>query len=258
MEIRAIHWTMALVFSAVIHILIVHFIYATAGTGTKGSQGVSVRLSTSTAPVAALEVSSKTRDTSSIPAASPVDVEPAAAAASLTEIGREEIDTATSLVPPREVVRSRPGILDQVSADTVPEVKPQDFAAAENTVTAATAVAGNEEGYSPNAGQSDTADSGGSGTADDYYTEIAIWLGRHKRYPRRARRGGQEGTVEVEFVIDKSGRLQRRRIVTSSGFELLDEEAHALIGRAAPMPPIPEEMDTDALTITAPISFSLR
>lgn len=278
MEIRATHWMAALFFSVAIHTLIVQFIYTPTGTGTTGSQGVAVRLGTYTATTDAVEVPAETHSADpaqypaaennpapppaseailSTPEARLVDVEPAAeAAASLTETGSKQIDVATSIVAPREVARSRPEGLEPVGADTADEVDPQALAAAEDTVTA-TAVA-NGGGESSIAGRSDASDSGLAGVAEDYYAELASWLGQHKRYPRRAKRNGQEGTVEVEFVIDQAGRLLRHRIVTSSGFELLDEEAYALIERAAPMPSIPEKMDSDALTIITPISFSLR
>ena len=83
-------------------------------------------------------------------------------------------------------------------------------------------------------------------------------MSRHKHYPRHARRKRQQGIVEVEFVIDGNGRLLDYRIVTSSGFRLLDNEAQALLERAAPMPSIPAELKQTRLSIIAPISFSLR
>jgi protein TonB len=92
----------------------------------------------------------------------------------------------------------------------------------------------------------------------NYYAELSTWLSRHKHYPRSARRKRQEGVVEVEFVIDGNGRLLEYRIVRSSGFRLLDDEAQALLERAAPMPSIPAELEKTRLSIIAPISFSLR
>jgi len=94
--------------------------------------------------------------------------------------------------------------------------------------------------------------------AQSYYSELSAWLSRHKQYPRRARRKRQEGVVEVEFVIDRNGQLLDYRVVTSSGFQLLDDEAQSLLKRAAPLPPIPGELEQSQLSIIAPISFSLR
>jgi protein TonB len=94
--------------------------------------------------------------------------------------------------------------------------------------------------------------------AQNYYAELSTWLSRHKHYPRHARRKRQQGIVEVEFIIDGNGQLLDYRIVTSSGFRLLDNEAQALLERAAPMPSIPAELKQTRLSIIAPISFSLR
>ena len=70
--------------------------------------------------------------------------------------------------------------------------------------------------------------------------------------------GGSKGWSGSRFVIDREGRLLEQRVVKSSGYRLLDEEAAAIVRRAAPMPPIPAELGHHRLVITAPISFSLK
>lgn len=98
---------------------------------------------------------------------------------------------------------------------------------------------------------------GAKGTAN-YYGKLAVWLNRHKRYPSRARRLRQEGTVKVSFTINRSGRVLSHRIVSSSGHALLDQEVEAMLKRASPLPSFPPGMSQSQLTITVPIRFSLR
>jgi len=101
----------------------------------------------------------------------------------------------------------------------------------------------------------------GSGAASarrSYYGTLASWLARHKRYPAQARRRHQQGTVRVTFTIDRQGRLLSHRIVSGSGHPSLDREVEAMLKRASPMPPIPAALGKNRVTITVPISFSLR
>lgn len=101
--------------------------------------------------------------------------------------------------------------------------------------------------------------SGGSTEVrDNYYAELAGWLERYKRYPRRARKRRQQGVVEVTFVINRQGQLLSQQVVGSSGYRLLDREASEMLERASPMPPIPAELRYVQLSITVPIAFYLR
>ncbi|MCK7576413.1 MAG: energy transducer TonB [Chromatiales bacterium] len=112
------------------------------------------------------------------------------------------------------------------------------------------------------AGGSGSAKGAGQGAGSqgvaNYQGTLAAWLNRHKRYPDRARRLRQQGTVRVSFTIDRQGRLISHRIVGASGYPLLDQEVEALVRRASPMPPFPAGLTQSQLTITVPISFNLR
>ena len=123
-------------------------------------------------------------------------------------------------------------------------------------------------GRAPSPGQGRAGSGGASGkgggqgssavSARGYYSTLAAWLARHKRYPEPARRRQEQGTVRVTFTIDRQGRLLSHRIAASSGHPLLDQEVKALVQRASPMPPIPAALGKSSLTITVPISFTLR
>nr|WP_242513345.1 energy transducer TonB [Halochromatium salexigens] len=105
-----------------------------------------------------------------------------------------------------------------------------------------------------------TAGTGGGGeiSANNYYGRLATWLARHKRYPAQARRLRQEGTVKVTFTVDNNGRVVSKRIAHSSGHDLLDREAQAMLERASPLPRIPASLRRSSLTITLPVAFNLR
>lgn len=91
-------------------------------------------------------------------------------------------------------------------------------------------------------------------------TAIASWerllvaqLERHKRYPPQAH--GAVGEARLEFSIDRAGKVLASRIVRSSGSEALDQEALALIKRAAPLPPPPSGLPDDRLSFVVPIRY---
>ena len=79
-----------------------------------------------------------------------------------------------------------------------------------------------------------------------------------KRYPPGAMHVGQQDTVMVRFVVDRSGHALSAEVIKSKGFALLDREAIALIRRAAPLPPPPPEVLGDAIELIAPIQFILH
>ena len=83
-------------------------------------------------------------------------------------------------------------------------------------------------------------------------------LQQAKRYPDLARSHGDQGVATVTFTMDRRGRVVSVSLVRSSNSALLDEEAVALVRRAEPLPSLPEEMPGSTITLTVPISFTLR
>jgi periplasmic protein TonB len=82
---------------------------------------------------------------------------------------------------------------------------------------------------------------------------LVAQLERNKRYPPQAR--GKVGEARLAFSIDRSGRVLASRIVHSSGSEALDQEALALLRRAAPLPPPPAGLPDDRLSFVVPIRY---
>jgi periplasmic protein TonB len=83
-------------------------------------------------------------------------------------------------------------------------------------------------------------------------------LNRYKRYPGAARTRGIQGVVNVQFSIDRSGRVMASHIVTGSGSTLLDAEALSVIQRASPLPAPPAHMPGDPVELALPIYFRIK
>lgn len=74
------------------------------------------------------------------------------------------------------------------------------------------------------------------------------------RYPMLARRRGWSGEVEIVFKITPDGSVSELRIVTSSGFSVLDDQALAAIRHSAPFTPPPRI----AAILVMPVNFQLN
>jgi protein TonB len=83
-------------------------------------------------------------------------------------------------------------------------------------------------------------------------------LNRFKRYPDGARARGSQGSVLVEFTIDRAGNVVASRVVQRSGSTFLDEEAIAVLQRASPLPRPPADMTGELFPLTLPIQFRIK
>ncbi|NLD38149.1 MAG: energy transducer TonB [Desulfatiglans sp.] len=72
-------------------------------------------------------------------------------------------------------------------------------------------------------------------------------------YPAVARRMKWQGTVEVSFRVLKTGNVENIRVLTSSGYSLLDKNVIAAIKSVQPFPPPPV-----AAEFTMPIKYTLK
>lgn len=82
-------------------------------------------------------------------------------------------------------------------------------------------------------------------------------LAKFKQYPAGARARNQQGVAYVHFSVDRRGHVLSATLDTSSGYDLLDAEALALMHRADPLPPPPAEMPAP-VDLVVPIVFSLK
>jgi protein TonB len=72
-------------------------------------------------------------------------------------------------------------------------------------------------------------------------------------YPERARRMGWEGKVILSFVVRESGLIDDVKVVASSGFPLLDENARGTIARTTLGKKVPVR-----LHVLLPVEYKLR
>lgn len=66
------------------------------------------------------------------------------------------------------------------------------------------------------------------------------------------------GTVWVKFKIGPNGDLISREITSSSGSKVLDDAAVAALDRAAPFPPMPNDVAQEAMVVSVPFKFITR
>jgi protein TonB len=110
----------------------------------------------------------------------------------------------------------------------------------------------------PSAGEAPGAREGVS--ADDlrqYRVSLASAARRFKRYPALAREQGWEGTVEVAIRFRSALPAPEVALVRSSGRDLLDEQAVAMLAQAARTTALPEGLRGLDFEIPLPVKFSL-
>jgi len=92
----------------------------------------------------------------------------------------------------------------------------------------------------------------------NWQRSLVAHINRYKRYPAEARAHKVEGIVSVEFTLDRSGQILSSRVAQSSGSPILDEEAVALLRRAAPLPSPPQDIPPEGVSLALPIHFRMR
>jgi protein TonB len=95
-------------------------------------------------------------------------------------------------------------------------------------------------------------------TQASWHKSLVAHINRYKRYPIEARAHKMEGEVSIEFTLDRRGNIISSRIVKSSGSSVFDEEALAILQRAAPLPAPPEYSPAYSLSLVLPIQFHIR
>ena len=80
----------------------------------------------------------------------------------------------------------------------------------------------------------------------------------NKRYPKRAKRRRQQGTVNISFLILANGTVTNIRAVKSSGHVILDDSAIKAIKQISGKLPFPKEINKKQWLITIPVTYQLR
>lgn len=88
----------------------------------------------------------------------------------------------------------------------------------------------------------------------------SLWsaIEKHKQYPRIAQMRGWQGEVVVELLLDGSGKLKSKKILSSSGHDVLDKQALEMVEKAAPYPVPPEILRSSQFSVKVPVPFKLQ
>lgn len=86
---------------------------------------------------------------------------------------------------------------------------------------------------------------------------VTGWLNANKRYPDAAQRNGEEGTVAVRYIVDRTGRVLQAQVAGSSGSVTLDAAAIALLS-GAQLPSLPPGVAQAQQTVTTRIVYTLE
>lgn len=93
---------------------------------------------------------------------------------------------------------------------------------------------------------------------DRYGNSLWSAISKHKKYPKIAQMRGWQGETIVELELDGSGKLKSKKIIQSSGYEVLDKQALEMVDKALPFPTPPEALRNSNFTITVPVPFKLE
>ena len=81
---------------------------------------------------------------------------------------------------------------------------------------------------------------------------------RYKRYPAKAMENGWQGRVVVRMVIGANGMLVSTSVKTSSGYEILDNQALDMLKKGKTTVPIPASLRGREFAIDVPVIFNLE
>jgi protein TonB len=81
---------------------------------------------------------------------------------------------------------------------------------------------------------------------------------RYKRYPAIAMEKGWQGKVEVHLVIGANGMIASASIKSSSGHEVLDNQALDMLKKGKTTVPIPTSLRGREFDIDIPVIFNLE
>jgi len=88
-----------------------------------------------------------------------------------------------------------------------------------------------------------------------YFTSIKRAIEIEWVYPEPALRHGLQGKLILEFTILGDGKLEGMRLIRSSGFPVLDQEAIRAVQAASPFQPIPPWIGKSRLDIIASFEY---
>lgn len=172
---------------------------------------------------------------------------------------------AAIAVPPAPTLESRPSTSRREVQPAPPQPQPVLTAAAAETGqeaqaprAAAASVAVSAEDPRPLAvAPSARPSAPDAGALAAYGRELAGAVATRQRYPRLAQLRQWQGTAVLQLELAAAGRLLAVRVLSSSGHEILDQQALEMVRAAVPLPPLPGVLAGQPLTVDVPVVFKL-
>lgn len=90
-----------------------------------------------------------------------------------------------------------------------------------------------------------------------YHSMLIRHTFKNIRYPKRAQERGQEGSVQLNVVIDAKGKIKDVTAVQESRYASLNREAVDAVMRSEPYPATPAQLSKDEYQFSLPITFRL-
>lgn len=91
-----------------------------------------------------------------------------------------------------------------------------------------------------------------------YQDSIKQKIQANRKYPRWALRAKHSGNARVVFSVVRSGQVKDVELVSSSGFNELDNEALCAVNRSSPFFPFPDIFKESEIEIVVDIVFRMK
>ncbi len=152
---------------------------------------------------------------------------------------------------PPPVPPSAPAV--EAAAEAPPSSTAPSAAAAPAAPPAAVAKVDPAPGATP-----PSAEPSDAGSLAQYRLQLISAARKYKRYPRVAMDNNWEGDVVVRMVIGANGMITALSVKSSSGHDVLDQQALEMFKRAKPMVQIPPALRGKEFTIELRAIYSLK
>lgn len=89
-------------------------------------------------------------------------------------------------------------------------------------------------------------------------SEMYLFFSKSTKYPKKAKKKGWEGKSYLNFIINENGEITFPKIVKSSGYDILDEEALRVIKSMPNWSPGSQNGKNVLVSINIPLNFTLK
>jgi protein TonB len=193
--------------------------------------------------------------------AQPPAAEPAPAPPQAEPVKPQPREKRPPATKPSPVVKPEPEatLPAPVAAPAIPDSEPAQTApaspAASSAPSAPPIVARADPAPAPASPSVEAMD---AGSLAQYRLQLISMARKYKRYPRVAMDNNWEGDVVVRMVIGPSGVISALSIKTSSGHEVLDQQALEMFKKAKPLVQIPAALRGREFTIELRAIYNLK